>query len=76
MAHSNTANFGDLANDNYMAIKLSDGDWGWIRMRYYRDGISSGVGYAEVYDYAITPEPGSLGLLAAGAGALAFRRRK
>ncbi len=76
VAHSNTSNFGDLTSDNYMAIKLSDGDWGWIRMRYFRDGIESGVGYAEVYDYAITPEPGSLGLLAVGAGALAFRRRK
>ena len=40
------------------------------------DGISAGVGYATVYDYAITPEPGSLALLAAGVGALSFRRRQ
>lgn len=75
IAQSNTTNFGKN-NLQYMGIKLGTGEWGWIRMQYFRDGISAGVGYATVYDYAITPEPGSLALLAAGAGALGFRRRR
>ena len=91
VAQSNTLNFGNANDPQYMGVLVEDaaGDthWGWIRMRYVRDGVSSGVGYAVVYDYAyetdlasvkdiVAPEPGSLGLLAVGAGALAFRRRK
>lgn len=94
VAHSNTANFGNLTDPEYMAVLLEDAGgndhWGWIRLRYYRDGVSSGVGYGVIYDYAYetdlanvtdivagaVPEPASLGLLAAGAGAMAFRRRR
>lgn len=77
--------------DSYMAIALreeggSDFYFGWVRVQVLWDGtLPQGV---TVYEFAYetqpntaiiagaTPEPGSLGLLAAGAGAMAFRRRK
>lgn len=92
IAQSNTLNFGNTTLPQYMGILIEDAlgndHWGWVRMQYFRDGVSAGVGYGVIYEYAYettpntdivagaVPEPASLGLLAAGAGAMAFSRRR
>jgi len=75
-----------------MLLEDAAGDthWSWVRMRYDRNSSVSDMGVGTIFDYAYetdlssvtdivagaVPEPGSLGLLAAGAGALSFRRRR
>lgn len=86
---SNATNFGNPIDPQYAGIRLDIGGsthFGWVRIKTeYVGGASTLTGtifdwaYETTPDTAIAagaiPEPTSLALLAAGAGALALRRR-
>lgn len=89
VAKQDAPNFGNLVAPQYAGLLLKDegsGDqhWAWVRVSW--DDVNN---IATIYEYAYetdlftqssieagaTPEPATLGLLAAGLGAIGLRRR-